>query len=143
MHERYGLGRRATRREHLLLVGEGISRDHRRGREVAEYELVALLGDRRGGRNIDNVGDAFLLGDLCDGRALAGVEGAHQQLSAIRDQPLGTRARDVHIGLRVGVHDLEVGQTEALQNRTRDLDAHSWLPRSRVVGAGVWQSRFR
>ena len=36
-----------ARLEHFLLVGESVAEDHRRGREIAEHELVALLGDRR------------------------------------------------------------------------------------------------
>ena len=38
----------------------------RRGREIAEHELVALLGDRRGGRDVDDEGNAPLFGDLRD-----------------------------------------------------------------------------
>ena len=53
--------------------------DHRRGREVAEHELVALLGDRRRRGDIDDERNALLLGDLGDRGALAGVEGAEQK----------------------------------------------------------------
>ena len=111
------LRRGARGLEDLLLVGEGVVQDHRRGREIAEHELVALLGDRRGGRDVDDVGDALLLGDLRDRGALAGVERADQELRAVRDQLLGARARDLDVGLGVGIHDLQVGQAEILQDR--------------------------
>ena len=81
--------------------------DHRRGREVAEHELVALLGDRRRGGDIDDERDALLLGHLGDRRALAGVEGADQQLRALADQPLGAGAGDLDVDLGVAVHDRE------------------------------------
>ena len=86
--------------EDLLLIGEGIAQDHRRGGEVAEHELVALLGDRRGGRDVDDERDALLLGHLGNRRALAGVEGADEQLRALADQPLGARAGDLDVGSR-------------------------------------------
>ena len=109
--------------EDFLLVGEGVAQDHRRGREVAEHELVALLGDRRRGGDVDDEGNALLLGDLRDRGALAGVEGADQKLRAVGDQLLGARARDLDVGLGVGVHDLQVGQAEVLEDRTGELDA--------------------
>ncbi len=37
------------------------------------------------------------------------------------DQPLGPRARDVDVRFRVGVHDRELRQAEALQDRRRQL----------------------
>ena len=92
--------------EDLLLVGEGVAEDHRRGREIAEHELVALLGDRRRGRDVDDERNALLLGDLRDRGGLAGIEGADQELRAVVDQLLGARARDLDVGLGVGVHDL-------------------------------------
>ena len=93
-------GAAPTLGEDLLLVDEGVAQDHAGGREVAEHELVALLGDRRGGGDVDDEGDALLLGDLGDGRALAGVEGADQQLRALADQLLGARAGDLDVGSR-------------------------------------------
>ena len=123
MHEHRRLRRRADRREHFLLIDEGVAQDHAGGREVAEHELVALLGDRRGGGDVDDVGDALLLGDLRDGRALAGIEGADQKLRALADQLLGARARDVDVGFGVGVHDLQRRQAEILENPGRDIDA--------------------
>ena len=67
--------------------------------------------------------DALLLGHLGDRRALAGVEGADEQLRALADQPLGARARDLDVGLGVGVHDGEVGQAEVLEDAGGDVDA--------------------
>ena len=122
MQEHHRLRRRAGSLEDLLLVGEGIGEDHPRRREVAEHELVALLGDRRGGSDIDDVGDALLLGHLGDRRALAGVEGAHQQLRALADQPLGARAGHLDVGLRVGIHDGEIRQPQALEDARGDVD---------------------
>ena len=123
VHEHHRLRRRAGGLEDLLLVGEGVAEDHRRGREVAEHELVALLGDRRGGGDVDDEGDALLLGHLGDRRGLAGVEGADQQLRALADQPLGARARDLDVGFGVAVHDGEVRQAQVLEDAGGDLDA--------------------
>ena len=123
MHEHDRLGRLAGDLEHFLLVGEGVAEDHRRGREIAEHELVALLGDRRGGGDVDDERDALLLGHLGNRRGLAGIEGADQELGAVVDQLLGAGARDLHVGLGVGVHDRELGQAELLEDRRRDLDA--------------------
>ena len=129
VHEHDGLRRGARGLEDLLLVGEGIVQDHRRGREIAEHELVALLGDRRGGRDVDDVGNALLLGDLRDRGALAGVEGADQELRAVRDQLLGARARDLDVGLGVGVHDLQLGAG-------RDPSGSDWSARRRGSSPG-------
>ncbi len=118
-----GLRRGADLGEDFLLVDEGVAQDHAGGREIAEHELVALLGDRRGGGDVDDEGDALLLGDLGDGGALPGVEGADQQLRALADQLLGARAGDLDVGFGVGVHDLERRQTEVLEEAGGDIDA--------------------
>ena len=125
--------------EDFLLVGEGVVQDHRRGREVAEHELVALLGDRRGGRDVDDERDALLLGDLRDRGALAGVERADQKLRAIGDQLLGARARHLDVGLGVGVHDLQVGQADVLQDRTGQFDAAEAVLSDAGLDAGARQ----
>ncbi len=110
--------------EHFLLIGEGVAQDHRRGREVAEHELVALLGDRRGGGDVDDEGNALLLGHLRDRGALAGIEGADQELRAVADQLLGARARDFDVGLGVGIHDLQArGRPRSLRMPAGDVDA--------------------
>ena len=95
----------------------------RRGREIAEDELVALLGDRRRGGDVDDEGDALLLGDLGDGGGLAGVEGADQQLRAVADQLLGAGAGHLDVGFGVGVHDLQRRQPEILEEPGGDVDA--------------------
>ena len=123
MHEHHRLRRLAGSLEHFLLVGEGVAQDHRRGREIAEHELVALLGDRRRRRDVDDERNALLLGHLGDRGALAGIEGADQELRAVVDQFLGARARHLHVGLGVGIHDRELGQAELLEDARRDLDA--------------------
>ena len=109
--------------EDFLLVGEGVAQDHPGRREIPEYELVALLGDRRRRGDIDDERNAFLLGDLGDGGGLAGIEGADQELRAFADQLLGAGARGVDVRFGVGVHDREVGQTQRLQDRRSDVDA--------------------
>ena len=81
---------------------------HRRRREIAHDELVALLGDLRRGGDVDDERDAALLGDLGDGDGLAGVEGADQHVGAGIDRLLGLGARDVGLGLGVVVHDVEL-----------------------------------
>ena len=126
-------------REDFLLVGEGVAENHPRGREVAEHELVALLGDRRGGGDVDDVGNALLLGDLRDGAALTGIERADQKLRAVGDQLLGARARDLDVGFGVGVHDLELGQADALEDRVRQLDAAEAVLTDAGLGAGARQ----
>src|SRR5438045_4588813 len=134
MQEHYRLRRGTRSLEYFLLVGEGVTQNHRRGREVAEYEFVALLGDRRGGGDIDDEGNSFLLRDLRDRAALSGIERTHQELRAIRDQFLGARARDIDIGLGVGVHELQFGQADIFQNRPTQFDtAAAVLADTRVV----------
>ena len=123
MHEHHRLRRRTCGVEDFLLIGERVIQNHRRGGEIAEHKLVALLGDRRGRGDVDDVRDALLFGDLRDGTALARVEGTDQKLRAVCDQFLGARARNVDIGLCVGVHDLQFGQPNVLKDRTGQLDA--------------------
>src|SRR5262249_56987507 len=67
-------------------------------------------------------GNGVLLGDLGDRRALAGIEGADQQLRTVVDQFLSPRPRHLHVGLGIGVHDRELGQAELLEDRWRELD---------------------
>jgi hypothetical protein len=123
VHEDAALRRRAGAREHLELVGERVAEDHRRGREVAEHELVALLGDRRRGGDVDDERDAALLGDLGDRRGLAGVERADEELRAFADQALRARAGDVDVRLGIAVHEVERRQAEILQHARCDLNA--------------------
>ena len=86
-HHHRGLRRLARGLEDLLVQVERAGDQHRRGREVAHHELVALLGELRGGGDVDDERDAALLGDLGDGDALARVEGADQHVGACRRSP--------------------------------------------------------
>ncbi len=123
MHEHDRRRRLAGGLEDFLLVLERVAEDHRRGREVAEHEFIALLRDRRGSRDIDDEGNALLLGDLRDRGALAAIERAHQQLRAVGDQLLGARAGHLDIGLGVGVHELKLAEPDVLEDRIGQLDA--------------------
>ena len=96
-----------------------------------------MIGGR--GRDVDDVGNALLLGDLRDRGALAGVEGADQQLRAVGDQLLGARARDLDVGLGVGIHDLQVGQADILQDRPGQLDAAEAVLADAGLRAGARQ----
>jgi hypothetical protein len=87
--------------------GERAGDQHRRRREVADDELVALLGDLRRRGDVDDKRNAALLGDLGDGNGLARVEGADQHVRAGVDCFLGLGARHVGLGLGVVVHDVE------------------------------------
>ena len=123
MQEYRGLRRSAGDGEDFLLIDEGIAQDHPGGREVAEDELVTLLGDRRRRGNVDDEGHALLLGDLRNSAGLAGVERTDQHLCAFADQLLGARAGDVDIGFGVGVDDLERRQAHVLEDAGGDIDA--------------------
>src|SRR4030095_17224155 len=123
VHEHGALWRRAGGLEYFLLVCEGIAQDHARCWKVAKYELVALLGDLRRRSNIDDVGNTLLLGDLRDRRALAGIEGANQDLRTLADQFLGPRAGDIDVGFGIAIHDLEGRHAEILEDTGCNIDA--------------------
>jgi hypothetical protein len=122
MHENYALGRTADDPKKLVLVFEGIAKDHWRSGKIAKYELVTLLGNVGRCRNIDNERDALLLGDLRNRGGLTGIERADQKLRTIIDELLGALARDVDIGFRVGVHHREFRQAQRFENARRDFD---------------------
>jgi hypothetical protein len=109
VHEHDRLRRRADGGENLLLILERIAQDHRRGREIPEYELVALLGDRRRRGDIDDQRDAFLLGDLGNGGGLPGIKRADEELRAVADDFLGAGARGIDIRFGVDADDRELG----------------------------------
>ena len=73
--------------------------------------------------DVDDQRDALLLGDLGDGRGLAGIEGADEKLGTVADQLLGARAGGVDARFGVAAHDLEIGIAEILEDRTGDIDA--------------------
>jgi len=113
MHEDDRLRRRTDEAEHFLLVGESIAQDHPCGRKIPEYELIALLGDRRRRGDVDDQRNAFLLGDLGDCGGLARIEGTDQELRSIADQLFGAGARSIDVRFGVGVHDREVGTSRS------------------------------
>ena len=100
VHEHRRLRRRAGDLEHFLLAVELVAEQHLHRREVADHELVALLGDFGGAGDIDDERNALLLGDLGDRRGLAGIEGADQKLGAVVDQLFGVLAGGVDVRTR-------------------------------------------
>jgi hypothetical protein len=116
VHEHRGARHGVGRLEELADQRQAVPHDVARGLEVAEHELVALLGDLRRGGDVDDEGHAALLGDLRDGGGGARVERADQHVGAFLDQPLGARARRVDVRLEVGVHELEVDAEHLLQH---------------------------
>src|SRR5581483_6270843 len=107
----------------FLLDGKSIAKNHRRGRKIPEYELLAFIGEWRSSGDIDDEWDAFLLGNLGDCRALARVECADEQLRAVADQLFRPRARDLDLGLGVGIDDVQRRHPEFLQDAVGDIDA--------------------
>ena len=90
------------------MQGQRAGDEHRRRREVAHDELVALLGDLRRGCDVDHKRHAALLADLRDGDGLAGIEGADQDMASRVDRLLGLGAGDVRLGLGIVVHNVEL-----------------------------------
>ena len=93
------------------------------GGEVAEHELVALLGDGGRAGDVDDQRNALLLGDLGDGGGLAGIEGADEKLRALADQLLGAGAGGVDVGFGVAIHDAEFRETHRFEDCRGDVDA--------------------
>src|SRR5262245_9572726 len=114
-------------------------KNHARRREVAKHKLVALLGDLRGGRNIDDVRNALLFRDLGDRSALARIESANQDLRPIADHFLGARARNVDIGLSVAVHYLQRRHAKILEDTWCDVDAALAVLADTRLKARTWQ----
>ncbi len=109
VHEHRGARHRVGGLEEVADQREAVAHQVGRGREVAEHELVALLGDLRRGGDVDDERHAALLGDLRDRRGVRPSRTAPTStLRAFLDQALGARARDVDVGLGVGVHQLDV-----------------------------------
>src|SRR5262249_23498533 len=108
--------------EQLLLIGEGVAEDHRGSGKIPEYEFVALFSDRGRRGDVDDKGNALLLGDLRDRGGLTGIERANQKLRTVVDQFFSARPRHLHVGLGVGVHDRKLGQSKLLEDRRRQLD---------------------
>ncbi len=78
--------------------------------------LADGLGDIRGGLvgrgDVDDEGDTTLLRKGGDGGDVRRVIRAGEELRARVDEPLGLRARRVHLGLAVGHEELEAGAPE-------------------------------
>ena len=107
------------------IVGEGqtIFHQFRGNGKIPKYKFIALLGDLRRGGDVDDEGDAALFGDLRDRRRSAGVERADETMRAFLDQPLGARARGIDVGLRVGVHQLDLDAERVSQHCRRQIGA--------------------
>ena len=116
-------------------MAKASAEDHARGREIAEHELVALLGDGGRRRYVDDERNAFLLGHLGNRRALAGVEGTDQELRAVIDQFFRSRAGHLDVGLGVRIHDGEFRKTAALEDRRCNL--HSAIAILADTGLGA------
>ena len=125
--------------EDLLLRQESVTHEHRRGREIPEHELVALLGDIRSAGNIDDERNALLLGDLRNRGGLPGIECADQKLRTVTDQFFGMLARGIDIQFGIAVHDSEFRQTQGLQNAAGNIDAALAILPDTSLEAGAWQ----
>ena len=123
VHEHRGARHGVGRLEQVADQRQAVAHDVVRGLEVAEHELVALLGDLRRGGDVDHERHAALLGDLGDRGGGAGVERADQHVGAFLDQPLGAGARGVDVGLEVGVHQLDVDAEHLLDHARREVGA--------------------
>jgi len=60
-------------------------------------------------------------------------------LRAVGDELFGAGARDLHVGLGVGIHDLQVGQAGVLQQRPGKLDAAEAVLADAGLRAGAGQ----
>jgi len=108
VHQHRRLRRRPRRREHIVHRLEATGDQHAACREVADDELVALLGDLRVGGDVDDERDALLLGDLGNRRGGARIEAADEHVGAFADQLLGLGTADIRIGFRVGGHQFDL-----------------------------------
>jgi hypothetical protein len=123
VHEHDRLRRRTGCGEDFLLRRERIAEDHRRSRKIPEHELVALLGNRRRRGDIDDQRDTLLLGSLGDGGGLPGIESADQKLRTVPNQLFRPSTRGLDVRFGIGVRNREIGHTQRLQDRRRDVDA--------------------
>ena len=95
-----------------------------RGLEVAEHELVALLGDLRRGGDVDDVAARRAARRPARSPRSAPESNAPTStLRALLDQALGAGARGVDVGLVVGVHDLDVDAEHLLDHAGREVGA--------------------
>ena len=116
VHEHRGARHGAGGAEQVADQREPVAGEIDRGGEVAEHELVALLGDLRGGGDIDHERHAALFRHLRDRRGRARIERADQHVGAFLDQALRTCACRVDVGFGIGVHQLDVDAEHRLQH---------------------------
>ena len=118
------LGADAGLAEDLRHVAHGIASEDRAAREdpVDVLQLLLSLADGLGdvggggvgGRDVDDIGHATLLGKSGDGGDVRRVIAAREELGAGVDQSLRFRAGDVGLGLAVRVQQLETGAPHGL-----------------------------
>ena len=121
---------------------QGAGDQHRRRREVAHDEFVALLGDLRRRRDVHDEGHAALLADLRDGDRLAGIEGADQDVATGVDRLLGLCARYVGLGLGVVIDDLELhGQLHVGEDVVCHVGAAAAGLADLGLQAGSWEKQ--
>ena len=107
MHEDRGARRSAGRLKKVTHECEAVAHKLRTRWKVAEDELVALLGDLRGGGDIDHEWHATLLRNLSNRGGGPRVERPYQNLRAVVDELLRARARRVNVRLGIGMQELD------------------------------------
>jgi hypothetical protein len=105
VHKNDRLRRATDDLEKFELISERAAKQHLRRGEIPEDEFVALLGNFRRSSDIDDERYAFLFRNLGNGSGLARIECTNEDLRAITDELLGALARNIDIGLGVGVDD--------------------------------------
>jgi len=108
-------------REQILHQRQAVAHQGQAGREVAEDRLVALLGQLRGGGDVDDHRHAMLLANLQRRRGLAAVEGADDHRGTVLDQLLGARAGNVRARFGIGRQQLDPDAHAVADDRRRDL----------------------
>ena len=108
--------------EQVLDQGQPVGGQTRRGGEIAEYRMEALLGDIGRGGDIDDQRHAALLAHPRYRHGVGAVEGADQHLSAVGDQLFGPGARRVDIRFGVGDGELD-RKAELRQHAGADVGA--------------------
>ena len=95
-----------------------------RGREIAEHELVALLGDRRRSGDIDDERNALLLGHLRDGGASDRSRRRRPEAARPRRSAFSARARATSTLDSVSAFMIcSGGRPQVLENAGGDIDA--------------------
>jgi hypothetical protein len=123
VHKNDRLRRATDDLEKFELISERAAKQHLRRGEIPEDEFVALLGNFRRSSDIDDERYAFLFRNLGNGSGLARIECTNEDLRAITDELLGALARNIDIGLGVGVDDCQFGQAQRFEDARCDIDA--------------------